>query len=213
MDIKPYKSKQWFDFRKSVIAAKSSTCEECGIGPPAHIVFQVHHPIYRDDAWPWEYELHEVMLVCRGCHAKLHGHIQPSSGWSLVYEDVLDEKDGVCDCCGRAIRFIYQIDHPDWSTMTVGSGCCDRLTETSAGTERKLFLAKLTRFSSQVQWKQYGDEYQRKYKGFSVTISKYSDHWKLKISSKTGTLRYTNRSNAERAALERIEIQLSKDDG
>lgn len=210
MTVKPYKSKQWFDFRASVIVAKKSICEECGIGPPARIVWQIHHPIYKNEAMPWEYELHEVMLVCRGCHAKLHGHIQPSSGWNLVYEDVLDEKDGICDCCGRAIRFIYQIDHVDWPSMTVGSGCCDRLTETSAGTERKSFLERLLRFSNKSRWTLSGDIHQRKYKGFAISIFDQSGQWKLEISSKLGTLTYSSRSDAERAALVRIEIQIAK---
>lgn len=208
--VQTYKSKEWFDFRSRLIRLRASTCEQCGKAPPMHVVFQIHHLTYKQDSFPWQYDDDEVMLVCKGCHAKLHGRIQPTSGWQLDYEDDLGSQDGECDCCGREIRYAFYVSHEDWPSLTVGSGCCDRLTESSEGSYRKAFFERLARFSNSKCWTESGNSFSRTYKGFGVTVMYLSGKWMLKISSRKGSIQYESRREAEKAALKRIEQHLFK---
>lgn len=61
------KSPEWRFFSGSVIAGRDG-CEWCGEQDGLH----VHHRLYRDGAMPWEYDQHEVAVLCKQCHNELH---------------------------------------------------------------------------------------------------------------------------------------------
>ena len=65
------KTPQWFEYRSMVIEAKGSRCEHCETMFYTDEV-HVHHCGYDFERKAWEYELHELKVLCRSCHAAIH---------------------------------------------------------------------------------------------------------------------------------------------
>lgn len=61
------KDPRWFAFVERVKEAKKGSCDVC----VSEENLQVHHLGYRPVA-PWEYQMHEVQLLCRACHLDVH---------------------------------------------------------------------------------------------------------------------------------------------
>lgn len=104
-------------------------CLKCGRGEPDAIL-QTHHKIYKPRLKPWEYPLSDCLTLCKGCHAKVHGLVEPDSGWALVSIADLGGLDGICERkgCGTEIRYEHITYHPKWGYKTVGSTCVEHLT-------------------------------------------------------------------------------------
>lgn len=60
---------RWLSFRKFTFAIRGCKCEKCG----SYERLQVHHIKYKDGLRPWEYTCNDVVVLCRDCHAKIHG--------------------------------------------------------------------------------------------------------------------------------------------
>jgi hypothetical protein len=65
------KTPQWFEYRSMVIEAKGSRCEHCGTMFYTDEV-HVHHCGYDFERKAWEYEIHELKILCRSCHGAIH---------------------------------------------------------------------------------------------------------------------------------------------
>ncbi|MEW6991244.1 hypothetical protein AADZ91_11185 [Colwelliaceae bacterium 6441] len=80
---------------------------------------------------PWEYAVSDCISLCKGCHAREHGLIEPNEGWSLLSIDDLGDLDGICERtnCGTPIRYEHQTYHPNWGYKIVGSTCIEHLTK------------------------------------------------------------------------------------
>lgn len=63
------KDKRWFDFREHVFNCKGRKCEICG----STEFLQVHHLRYKKKHYAWEYKVHDMQVLCRRCHTKIHG--------------------------------------------------------------------------------------------------------------------------------------------
>lgn len=65
---------RWKDFCADMFAI-SSDCDhpngKCWACETTEYL-QVHHLVYRDDREPWEYEPHEVRVLCCDCHKSIH---------------------------------------------------------------------------------------------------------------------------------------------
>lgn len=59
----------WFAFRQFVFAVRVHKCEVFGSTDR----LQVHHVGYRKCLLPWEYTCNDVKVLCRNCHARVHG--------------------------------------------------------------------------------------------------------------------------------------------
>jgi hypothetical protein len=62
--------KEWAYFRLYVIISKGRKCELCDYNNMDHL--QVHHPEYKKQRMLWQYELSEVMVLCKQHHKKVH---------------------------------------------------------------------------------------------------------------------------------------------
>jgi 5-methylcytosine-specific restriction endonuclease McrA len=71
-----YNDSKWKIFRDSVIELDGYKCSYCGRGSNETIL-QVHHKKYISGCKPWEYATEDCETVCKGCHASIHGIIQP----------------------------------------------------------------------------------------------------------------------------------------
>ena len=69
----PYKKQlldsRWKKRRQQVFKWKGRACEKCG----ATTNLQVHHLRYVDGKYAWEYKMKDLMVLCGGCHEKMHG--------------------------------------------------------------------------------------------------------------------------------------------
>lgn len=154
-----YRHQDWVQFRSEVIALHGGHCAIChGSAREDGLVLQVHHKHYVSGRKPWEYEYSECEALCKGCHAQEHGIIMPQRGWSLIAFDDLGDLAGNCELCGAALRYIYAIEHPNWSGLAVGTDCCDKLTATNEASKCHTnyinYINRRKRFIESRNWKQ-----------------------------------------------------------
>lgn len=125
-----YINANWPTFSEKVKRRDGYKCLQCGRGP-REVTLQVHHTIYVAEIAPWEYALSDCLTLCKGCHAKEHGLIEPNTGWTLLSIDDLGGRDGNCERngCGAEIRYAHLTYHPGWGYLVVGSTCIEHLTQ------------------------------------------------------------------------------------
>jgi len=127
---KLYTNNQWQAFAAKVKRRDGNKCLQCHRCEP-EVTLQVHHEIYIEGKAPWEYSLSDCRTLCKGCHAKQHDLLEPSSGWVLISIQDLGGLDGVCEreYCGQEIRYAHIAYHPSCGYKTVGSTCIEILTQ------------------------------------------------------------------------------------
>lgn len=125
-----YVNEDWLAFSGKVKRRDGYKCLQCGRGP-SEVTLQIHHEIYVAGKAPWEYALSDCLTLCKGCHAKEHGRIEPDRGWTLLSIDDLGGLEGTCERkgCGADIRYEHLTYHPKWGYMVVGSTCIEHLTQ------------------------------------------------------------------------------------
>jgi hypothetical protein len=154
--MKLYRHKLWLQYRAEQIKLHGGSCSQCFRSSP-EVVLQVHHLKYVEGRLPWDYPYAECKVLCKGCHAQEHGIIKPSRDWELIGEDDLGGLDGVCDYCGTELRYTHLIFHRNWGAMIVGAQCCDKLTESTIGSEFHLeylnYISRRKKFIDSPKWK------------------------------------------------------------
>ena len=127
---KLYINEKWYEFSNRVKRRDGCECLQCGQKEP-EVILQVHHEKYVEGLAPWNYPLSDCRTLCKGCHARSHGLIEPNSGWTLISIDDLGGLDGICErkSCGSEIRYEHYTYHPSWGYMVVGSTCIEHLTQ------------------------------------------------------------------------------------
>ena len=65
---KEYLSPEWYKKREEVFEKYGKQCLECGKRENV----QVHHLVYRKRKHVWEYDLDELIPLCKECHEKIH---------------------------------------------------------------------------------------------------------------------------------------------
>jgi hypothetical protein len=148
-----YQRPEWKAFSTAIIEHDGGRCQHCRRTERDGVILQVHHTIYRPGLLLWEYPPADCLTLCKGCHAKEHGKIRPSTGWSLLAHDDLGELSGECELCNTALRYEFHIEHPSWFSMIVGTDCCDKLTGTEAASEIRTKDERHKRFLKSTRWK------------------------------------------------------------
>jgi len=126
---KSYYNEQWYDFSNKIKYRDGYKCLKCERYEP-DVVLQTHHKIYKPGLEPWEYALSDCLTLCKGCHARVHGLVEPENGWTLISIDDLGDLYGICERkgCGNEIRYEHVTYHPSWGYKSVGSTCVEHLT-------------------------------------------------------------------------------------
>lgn len=184
-----YADKKWAEFREQVIGLDGGECVSCGRSRP-EVVLQVHHKRYVLGRKPWEYDPIDCETLCRGCHAREHGEIRPSTGWEYVGEDDLGDLFGNCELCDTPIRYVHYVQHEHWEQIGVGTNCCDNLTGTQEATEYRKRLGRLRRFITSSRWGSDGDRHMIKQDGLSVAVLPVSGGYRLVIDDVQGAKKY-----------------------
>lgn len=180
-----YSTKEWKSFRKTLIEKFGAYCSKCK-SSGAGVVPQVHHVKYRSGLKPWEYGLADLEILCRGCHAEIHGHIPPRTGWELESFNDAGEPCEECERCGTEIRYVFTISHPRWGILDVGEQCCERLTaEIDATGHLRLYKSALRRketFLKSPLWRRVGSSLFRRYANFYCEIHPDESGRRLKLT-------------------------------
>lgn len=140
-----YNNKKWKEFSLKSIEKKGAFCSKCKrtrtdkYPDGTQVVLQLHHTHYEKNKKPWDYELSDLEILCKGCHAREHNILEPDDGWILV--DIIDtgglnssceKQTGINKSCDTPIRYEHEIYHPDpkiGGYRIVGSTCIEHLTE------------------------------------------------------------------------------------
>lgn len=173
------------------------------------INLQVHHKHYVPGKAPWEYAYSDCETLCQGCHAREHGHIRPNTGWDFIGEEDLGDILGTCELCGTSIRYVFEVHHPHWEPMSVGTICCDNLTGTQVATDimdsRQRYESRLTRFLESPRWQKNGNILQIKQKGIIIQIVPSGAMFKIRMNKHLGRSEYHSIADAKMKAFESIE--------
>ncbi len=211
MATSQYRDPRWSAFRQDAILLANNECSQCGKHQSEKVVLQVHHIEYLKGKHVWDTPHDRCKVLCRGCHAKEHGIIQPSSSFELIGEDDLGDISGNCDCCGTGIRFVFFIFHKKWGTIGVGTDCCDRLTETNIATESRKRAEKRKRFVSSRRWTIHSNGNEKIIQdSFRVLVFKKGQQYMLKIGEKRGSVEFPSIVAAKARAFDCIEQKLSR---
>lgn len=125
-----YTNDMWLEFSQRVQLRDRNKCLKCHRSQP-DVVLQVHHELYIPNKQPWEYALSDCTTLCKGCHAREHGLIEPDNSWFLISIDDLGDLTGTCERngCSKKIRYEHLTYHPEWGYKKVGSTCIEHLTK------------------------------------------------------------------------------------
>ncbi|MFN4248246.1 MAG: HNH endonuclease [Flavipsychrobacter sp.] len=208
--LSTYKENKWKEFRQSVIELDGYKCTQCGRGQ-GDVTLQVHHKEYKTNFKAWEYATSDCVTLCKGCHAQIHGIIQPTFGWEYIGEEDLGDLIGTCENkgCGSSIRYSFTIFHKQWGTLEVGTVCCDYLTDSEIASnfkESKLkFEGRKNRFINSKKW--IIDELSHKIKQglFDIEILEVENQFSLKINGKKSKIKHSSLLMAKTKVFEIIE--------
>lgn len=163
-----YTNAKWFEFSERVRLRDNDRCLKCHKGAP-DVVLQVHHEIYIANKQPWEYALSACTTLCKGCHAREHGLVEPSSGWFLMSIDDLGDRIGDCEKegCGTKIRYEHLTYHPEWGYKIVGSTCIEYLTQKDKNLSSKVLACyrNISAFVHKDHWHQVKTKFSEPYIG------------------------------------------------
>lgn len=178
---KSYYNIKWHEFSKSVKYRDNFTCLKCGRKEP-EVVLQTHHKIYKLGLEPWEYPFSDCLTLCKGCHSREHGLVEPDSGWTLLSIDDLGEQSGTCERkgCGSEIRFEHIIYHPKCGYKSVGSTCIEYLTREDQFLSQEVIkiYRKISDFINNSSWEEGTTQNGKRY-----LVSKHS-HNQIRIYGK-----------------------------
>jgi hypothetical protein len=205
-----YKESQWKLFRQSVIELDGHKCRQCGRGEN-DVVLQVHHNEYKAGLKAWEYATSDCVTLCRGCHAQIHGIIQPTFGWEYIGDEDLGDLIGTCENgrCGSSIRYSFTIFYAKWGTLEVGTVCCDNLTDSEVASnlkESKLkFESRKQRFLNSNRWTTDGQNHKIKQGLFDMEIFQIENEYSLRINGKSSKIKHESLIVAKTKIFEIIE--------
>lgn len=169
MNVLDYRKNQWKECVERILKRDGFTCKNCGAKGDS-VKLHVHHIRYIQGRKAWEYDDSDLVTLCQGCHADLHGKIMPRSGWEYQYSEDLEDISGECERCGNPIRFAHTIFHHDWGYLTVGCICAENLTSTESMKEfeekRKKLSGKFRRYMNSNRWKHRNN-------GWFITLDDY----------------------------------------
>lgn len=152
---KSYHNKQWHEFSNAVKLRDNFSCLKCDRKEP-EVVLQAHHKLYVPGLEVWEYPLSDCITLCKGCHSREHGLVEPDSDWVLDSIIDLGGLDGICERngCGTEIRYEHVTYHPNWGYKSVGSTCIEHLTRKDQAISHKVLnlVKNISNFIHKSEW-------------------------------------------------------------
>jgi len=134
-----YSNPKWKEFSKNTIRELGEFCYKCERGKGhknSDLVLQIHHVYYEAGRKPWEYDIEDLKVLCKGCHAREHDILEPSHDWILIevahngssgYR--CERQKSIDKSCNVEIVYEHLVYHPKVGYRIVGFTCIDHLTE------------------------------------------------------------------------------------
>lgn len=152
---KLWRNKEWRLFSVKVKERDKDRCTHCH-RTSSEVTLQVHHEVYVPNKAPWEYSLSDCITLCKGCHAREHGLIEPQKGWILISIDDLGGLVGICERkgCNKSIQYEHLTYHPNWGYKAVGSTCIEYLTQADIALSSEVLqiYKKISSFIHRSKW-------------------------------------------------------------
>jgi ribosomal protein S27AE len=203
-----YYLKKWKEFRDNIIEIDNYQCCQCGRSAD-ETVLQVHHKRYIKGRLPWEYATEDCETLCRACHAAEHGIIMPVVGWEYCGDEDLGDMDGICDKCGTGIRYVFYVFHPAWGFMSVGTYCCDAMTDSNIASNHvesvKRFEGRQERFIRSKRWKTKDSVNTIKHASFEIEIREKQGGFFITIHNQQSKTKYNSLHEAKAKVFDVIE--------
>ncbi|MGE4560532.1 MAG: HNH endonuclease [Desulfobulbus sp.] len=199
--------KEWKKYREICLEKAGHCCERCS----RQGILQIHHPDYKEGLKPWEYPVEFCEVLCRKCHAEIHGKIPPSGGWEILHSDLEDNHPSdtmPCDYCNTDITWHFTIYHPEWGEMVVGSECAENL---SLGTEVKIlksYQRRLRTFIVSPRWIETKKGFRITYQDYSILIFRKGNKYRIKIDNEWGKLEYEFLEEAKVRAFKVVDYRI-----
>ena len=163
---KKYYNSEWIAFADKIKKRDDYKCIKCGRKEP-EVVLHTHHLSYKPELEPWKYPLSDCVTLCKDCHAREHGLIEPDRDWTLVSIEDLGGLIGKCERsgCGSAIRYEHLTYHPQWGYKIVGSTCIEHLTQADQNLSEKILkiFKRISNFLYKTEWKKEISPYKEEY--------------------------------------------------
>lgn len=180
---KLYTNQEWLDYSKKVRDRDGNKCLQCGRND-SQVCLQVHHQKYIRNKLIWEYALSDCVTLCKGCHAREHGILEPSHGWTLLSIEDSGDLNDICERpkCVQRIRYLHEAYHPKVGTRIVGSTCIDFLTQ-----EDKLIsgeLLKIYKKISKLVEKSHWDMHFTVRTNFPYLATRYKKDYQIRLYGK-----------------------------
>lgn len=211
---KDYQDERWKQFRSDVIALDGNKCARCG-RTLKETVLQVHHLKYIPGRSLWDYDTKDVETLCKACHAEEHGKIRPSTGWEYCGMEDLEDLSGTCEWCNSPLRYSFEVFHPQWGTMHVGTYCCDHLTDTTIASNKHESMTRykdrMKRFVVSKRWKTDGKDLTINHLNYSVIVRQDDNGYFLVIHNIKGKERFTTVEKAKEKAFDVVESGVLSD--
>ena len=205
-----YKRSQWLAFRAKCLRRAGYVCERCKRGD---VVLQIHHDHYAPGRLPWQYPVEFCEVVCRRCHAEIHGIIKPSGGWAIICSDLDNNEPSdpiPCENCGLDVTWHFTVYHPTWGVIVVGSECAENLSLGPEIKKLKSHQRRLETFIVSPRWKETPKGCRINYQGYDVLVYRSKDKFRLKINDDWGERNYDTLEAAKTQAFVRIDHLLTK---
>lgn len=145
----------------------------------------------------------------------------PHRGWLCRNPEGFDteELEHHCEMCGTAIRYLYYMEHPEYSgTLTVGSECTLNMSEDYAQIQnhkraRASLRNKLKNFMLK-HWQTYTDDHNnevlyKSYKNFTVGILKINGFYRFIVDGNLRPWQHKTIDEAKRHSFEYILKRLT----
>lgn len=79
---------EWRKKREHILNIRGRRCEKCG----SNINLHVHHSFYINGRMAWEYEDHQLNVLCNKCHSYQHKNDKPSHNKKHPYSNFMFHK-------------------------------------------------------------------------------------------------------------------------
>ncbi len=200
-----YQRPEWIEYRAEVIELDGGGCRRCGRGEKDGVPLHVHHTQYFPSRLPWEYPHSVCETLCPGHHAEEHGIIRPSSRWTLLYDEDLEELSGECESCGTEIRYVFYIDHPKWDPLAVGTDCCDRLTGSDIALNIRRKIDRRKNFLRSTRWQETPNGILIRQKRMEFAVRGSPNGYYIDLAGHRGKERYPTRDSAKAKVFDIVE--------
>lgn len=97
-----YNTFEWRLMRLLVLERDENKCVKCG----GNSCLQAHHTVYSEGLFPWEYQINNLVTLCKSCHERFHDNTPSCKMFS--------RKVGKCSMVNKIVKVLkkdFNLEH------------------------------------------------------------------------------------------------------